>query len=72
MVIGAFSIYLQAKGFIGVAETILIASITGGFVVVKTIDRVGDKRVEVAKIAATSASDVAIITQPITGPEVIN
>jgi hypothetical protein len=39
LVIGAISIYLQSKGIIGEAEMILIATITSGFIVVKTVDR---------------------------------
>jgi hypothetical protein len=43
MVIGAFSIYLKTKGYIGEAEMLLIATITGGFVVVKTTDKIGEQ-----------------------------
>ncbi len=43
IVIGALSIYLQSKGFIGDPEMILIATITGGFTVVRTIDRAAEK-----------------------------
>lgn len=43
MVIGALSIYLQTKGYIGEPEMALIATITAGFVTVKTIDRFGEK-----------------------------
>lgn len=39
MVIGAVSMYLKAKGIIGEPEMLLIATITGGFIVVKTVDR---------------------------------
>lgn len=43
LVIGAISIYLQTKGYIGEAEMVLIATIMGGFVTVKTIDRATEK-----------------------------
>ena len=39
MVIGAVSIYLKSKGWIGEPEMLLIATITSGFVAVRTIDR---------------------------------
>lgn len=39
IVIGAASIYLKAKGWIGEPEMLLIATITAGFTVVKTVDR---------------------------------
>jgi hypothetical protein len=42
MVIGALSIYLKAKGIIGDAEMILIATIMGGFVTVKSLDKFGE------------------------------
>lgn len=50
IVIGAVSVYLQSKGYIGDPEMMLIATITTGFTIVRTIDRVGDKKVEVAEI----------------------
>lgn len=50
----ALSIYLQTKGFIGEPEMVLIASIMGGFTIVRTVDRISDKRVEAAAIAASS------------------
>jgi hypothetical protein len=39
LVIGAISIYLQAKGIFGDAEMMLVATITTGFIGIKTIDR---------------------------------
>lgn len=61
IVIGSLSVYLQAKGWIGQAEMVLIASIMGTFTVVETIDVAGDKKViaaekqvEAANIAAGS------------------
>lgn len=49
LIIGAVAIYLQAKGWIGESEMLLIATITAGFITVKTIDRVGDKAVEASQ-----------------------
>jgi len=42
MVILAIGVYLQNKGFIGQPEAILIATIAGGFIGIKTLDRLGD------------------------------
>lgn len=42
MVIAAVSYYLQSKGIIGDAEMILIATIAGGFVGVRTFDRASE------------------------------
>lgn len=39
MIIGAVAIYLQSKGFIGEAEMQLIATVTAGFTLIKTIDK---------------------------------
>lgn len=50
MIIGAFSIYAQSKGWIGDPEMLLIATITAGFIGVQTLDRFGDKKVEAAEI----------------------
>lgn len=50
MVIGALSLYLRTKGWIGDAETILIATIAGGFITVATIDRISEKKLDVARI----------------------
>ena len=52
IVIGAVAIYLQSKGWIGDPEMVLIATIMAGHVTVKTIDRIGDKKVEAATIAS--------------------
>lgn len=46
IVIAALSVYAQTKGWIGDPEMLLIATITSGFTVVRTVDRLGDKRVE--------------------------
>ena len=54
MVIGAVSLYLQTKGLIGEAEMQLIATLSVGFIGVKTFDRtvdtVADAKVEAAAL----------------------
>lgn len=48
--IGAASIYAQSKGWIGDAEMLFIATMTAGFATIRTIDRMGDKKVEAAEV----------------------
>jgi len=43
LVIGSVSIYLKTKGFLGEAEMVLIASIMGGFITIRTVDRTVDQ-----------------------------
>ena len=43
LVIGALSIYLQTKGYIGEPEMVLIATLTAGFATIATVDRFGEK-----------------------------
>lgn len=42
MVIGAISIYLKSKGLIGEPEMVLIATVSAGFVAIRTADRLGE------------------------------
>jgi len=43
LTVGAVVFYLKSKGLIGNEETILIETILGGFIGIKTIDRLGEK-----------------------------
>lgn len=43
MIVGALSIYLKTKGIIGEPEMILISTVMGGFIVVKTADRAAEQ-----------------------------
>ena len=52
IVVAAVSVYLEVKGYIGEPERNLIAAISTGFVTVRTIDRIGDKKVEAAEATA--------------------
>jgi hypothetical protein len=58
MILGAVAIYLKMKNYIGEAEMTLIATITAGFITVKTIDRnLGDKEgVTTVSIPSTVSS----------------
>lgn len=44
MLVGAVSVYLNAKGLIGDAEMTLVASVSALFVSIRTIDRFGEKK----------------------------
>lgn len=56
IVIGSLALYLQAKGIFGDAEMTLVASITGIFTLVRTVDRnTGDARIEMAKAGFSKA-----------------
>jgi hypothetical protein len=61
MIIGALSIYLKAKGLIGEPEMMLIATITAGFVAVKTLD----KNVGEAKILSAGVSTGDVQTEDV-------
>lgn len=43
LVIGAIVFYLKTKGFIGDPEMILIETILGGHITLKTVDRAAEK-----------------------------
>ena len=43
MVLGAVAVYLNRKGILGDAEFALVGTILGGFIGVRTIDRLGEK-----------------------------
>lgn len=43
LLIGAVSLYLQTKGYIGEPEMVLIGTIVAGFIGVRTIDRFAEK-----------------------------
>jgi len=65
MVIAAFSVYLKTKGWIGEPEMMLIATITSGFAVIRTIDRLSDKSIESAKITSGISPEEAKDIPPI-------
>lgn len=43
LIVGAIALYCKTKGFIGDSEMILIETIMGGFITIKTIDRAGEQ-----------------------------
>lgn len=44
MILGALSVYLESKGFIGEAERNLIATLAASFIVVRTVDRASEQK----------------------------
>jgi len=54
MLAGALSVYAQMKGWIGDPEMLLIATVSAGFVTVKTLDRFGDKKLEAAEVQSNT------------------
>ena len=53
IIIGALAIYAKTKEWIGDPEMLLIATVMGAFVTVRTIDRLGDAKVEAATIQSS-------------------
>jgi hypothetical protein len=43
LVLGAVAYYLQQKGIFGESEMLLVATITAGFIGIKTLDRASEK-----------------------------
>ena len=64
MVIAAVSIYAQAKGWIGQPEMLLIASVTAGFTVVRTIDRATEQPIIAAAVTTGQVQASAVIDIP--------
>jgi hypothetical protein len=66
MTIAALSIYAQSKGWIGEPEMLLIATITAGFVTVRTIDRATERKIlaEAVGTGQIAASDVLEVPPP--------
>ncbi len=62
LVIGAVSIYLQAKGIIGEPEMVLIATITAGFIGIGTIDKFSKKNTTTTVTMPEGVSSVSAST----------
>lgn len=73
LVVGAIVLYLQTKGIIGKEEVILLETILGGFVGIRTIDRFAEKNGAVdtgVVIASPTPSKVDVPSdQGVTKPE---
>lgn len=60
LVIGAVMFYLNSKGIVGEQEMILVNTILGGFITLKTIDRASEQKV----LAAKEAGAVTTVSMP--------
>jgi len=60
----ALSVYLKAKGWIGEPEMILIATVTGGFITVRTIDRATEQRIAAAAVSTGEVKAADVIKIP--------
>ena len=60
LVVGAAAVYAKAKGWAGPDEMLLIATIMGGFIGIRTVDRYSEQAVIAEAIAAgqVNAGDV--------------
>ncbi len=52
IVIGAVALALSQEGLLADAWVVAITTIVGGFTIVRTVDRVADKKVEAAEAAS--------------------
>jgi hypothetical protein len=64
MVIAAASVYAQAKGWIAQPEMLLIATITAGFTVVRTIDRATEQPILAAAVATGQVKAATVLDIP--------
>lgn len=64
MVIASLAIYLQAKGILGEPEMLLIATITAGFTIVRTIDRATEQKIIAAGVQSGQVPVTAVIAIP--------
>jgi hypothetical protein len=64
MAVAALSVYAEQKGWIGVAERNLIASMAAGFVVVRTVDRATEQGIIGAAVSSGQLSDAAVAATP--------
>lgn len=64
MVIAAVAIYAQSKGWLGDAEMLLIATITAGFTIVRTIDRATEQKILAAAVSSGEIPASSLIEIP--------
>ena len=64
MIIGALSIYLKSKGWIGEAEMLLIATITAGFTLVRTVDRATEQKIIASAVSSGQITASEVIEIP--------
>ena len=64
MVIAAVAIYAKSKGWIAEPEMLLIATITGGFTIVRTIDRATEQGTIAAAVGAGQVDAASVMKIP--------
>jgi uncharacterized membrane protein len=64
LVATAASLYAQRKGWIGEAEMVLIATITGGFTIVRTIDRATEQKILATAVSTGEVKAAAVLKIP--------
>lgn len=64
LVLLALSVYGQRKGWIGEPEMILISTITGGFTIVRTVDRATEQRIAAAAVTTGEVKAADVIKIP--------
>lgn len=60
----AASLYAKGKGWIGAEEAALIATITGGFVAVRTVDRYSEQKILATAVTTGEIKAAALIKIP--------
>jgi hypothetical protein len=69
MFIGALAYYLQTKGWIGQPEMLFIVTISGGFTIVRTIDRATEQPILAAAVTAGQVDAKTLIKIPPTASD---
>lgn len=64
MVIAALAIYLEQKGILGQPEMLLIATITAGFTIIRTVDRATEQKIIAAGVESGQVPAQAVIDIP--------
>lgn len=64
LVIGAVSVYAKMKGWIGEAEMAFLATIAGGFITVRTVDRATEQKILAEAVATKQVPVTAILKIP--------
>ncbi|MFI5222662.1 MAG: hypothetical protein ACHQX3_00205 [Nitrospirales bacterium] len=64
LVIGALALYAKNKGWIGSAEMEMIATITAGFIGIRTVDRATEQKVLATAVSTGEVKAATILKIP--------
>ena len=64
MIIGALSVYAKLKGWLGEPEMMLIATITAGFTIVRTIDRATEQKILAEAVSSGQVEASTVLEIP--------